>query len=472
MAKVAVIGSGVGGLGCAALLAKSGHEVTVFERNGFIGGRCSSSERDGMPLDNFAHIFPLGAKGPLGRIAEAVGERIEFVRHDPAALVFDSRRGKLNLWPEPLDMRPLAAQARVARNLGVRPGKAVGAARLFRKLLKASDAFVEANDDKTLEAWVSEYTDDPAVHRFINVFCYMMFTISYRRASAGEFIYCFREMSNAADISYPRGSAGAIPAAYRRGLEKHGGRVFLNDGVKRILCREGRVVGVATARGEAEAEVVVSNAGIDLTLELAGVENLGEEYAAAVGRLQYSGSGAVAKYYLSRRVVEAPAVIYIPDADARGMFSFIEEGGTPQDLMMMVPVVDVLDPGSVPEGRSLVIAATPGVAEPGSEATDRLLEALERQLFRVFPGMEREVIWKQVVRPEHICRATGRKRVGDSVGIAQIPGQVGRGKPSPLTPVEGLYLVGMDAGARGIGTWQAAASAERVAELVNRRHPV
>jgi len=471
MAKIVIVGSGIGGLGCAALLAKQGHEVQVFERNDFIGGRCSSSVKDGMGIDNFAHIFPIGNKGPLGMIAREVGEKIEFIHHDPAALVYDALGGKVKIFPEPLDITPLPAQARMARNLGVKPTRAFGAARLFRKLLKASDPFIEANDDKTLESFINEYTDDPNVHRFMNVFCYMMFTISYRRASAGEFIYCFREMSKAADISYPKGSAGVIPAAYQRGLERYGGQVFLRDPVRRIICREGKVAGVATETGEVEADIVVSNAGVDLTLELAGVENLGEEFAAMAKRLQYSGSGAVAKYFLSRQLVDAPAIIYIPDANAGSMFSFIEEGGTPRDLMMMMPVVDRLDPESVRAGHSLIIAATPGVAEPGNEATGKLLEALERQLFRLFPEMENNVIWKQEVRPEHIARATGRRRVGDSVGIAQIPGQVGRNKPSPHTPVEGLYLVGMDAGARGIGTWQAAASAEKVAALIRERHP-
>lgn len=40
-----VVGAGVGGLACAALLAHGGYKVTVFEKNLFIGGACSSYQK-------------------------------------------------------------------------------------------------------------------------------------------------------------------------------------------------------------------------------------------------------------------------------------------------------------------------------------------------------------------------------------------------------------------------------------------
>ena len=41
------------------------------------------------------------------------------------------------------------------------------------------------------------------------------------------------------------------------------------------------------------------------------------------------------------------------------------------------------------------------------------------------------------------------------IGLAQLYDQEGEYKPDPRTPVEGLYLVGCDAGGRGVGTEQA-----------------
>lgn len=48
---VAVIGAGVGGLACAALLAHAGLRVTVFERNAQIGGKLNWLEADGYNWD-------------------------------------------------------------------------------------------------------------------------------------------------------------------------------------------------------------------------------------------------------------------------------------------------------------------------------------------------------------------------------------------------------------------------------------
>lgn len=51
MARVVVVGGGFGGMAAAARLAKLGHEVTLLERSGSLGGALSSVELDGFAWD-------------------------------------------------------------------------------------------------------------------------------------------------------------------------------------------------------------------------------------------------------------------------------------------------------------------------------------------------------------------------------------------------------------------------------------
>jgi all-trans-retinol 13,14-reductase len=51
---VIVVGSGIGGLSCASLLAKNGFKVLVLEQQNHVGGYCASFERNGF-------MFPVGA---------------------------------------------------------------------------------------------------------------------------------------------------------------------------------------------------------------------------------------------------------------------------------------------------------------------------------------------------------------------------------------------------------------------------
>ena len=49
--NIAIIGSGFSALSASCHLAKSGHQVTVFEKNDTIGGRCRQLKRDGFTFD-------------------------------------------------------------------------------------------------------------------------------------------------------------------------------------------------------------------------------------------------------------------------------------------------------------------------------------------------------------------------------------------------------------------------------------
>ncbi len=77
MARVVVIGAGVGGLATAARLAASGHEVTVCERSGQVGGKLGSLARGGFRFDLGPHLLTMPAV--YRDLFRATGERLEDV---------------------------------------------------------------------------------------------------------------------------------------------------------------------------------------------------------------------------------------------------------------------------------------------------------------------------------------------------------------------------------------------------------
>ena len=56
--RIGVLGGGVAGLSCASLLADKGFDVTLFEKEGRIGGLCRSTVVDGYTFDFCGgHVF-------------------------------------------------------------------------------------------------------------------------------------------------------------------------------------------------------------------------------------------------------------------------------------------------------------------------------------------------------------------------------------------------------------------------------
>lgn len=90
MSRVAVIGAGVAGLAVAGLLARDGHDVTVYEKNARVGGRAGTVEVDGFRFDSgpswylmpevFDHFFAM--------MGTSTAEHLELVPLDPGYRVF------------------------------------------------------------------------------------------------------------------------------------------------------------------------------------------------------------------------------------------------------------------------------------------------------------------------------------------------------------------------------------------------
>jgi C-3',4' desaturase CrtD len=86
--QVVVIGAGVGGLTCAALLAKQGYQVTVLEAQTYPGGCASTFPHQGFRFESGATVAGgFQPNGPHAVAAELLDLKWQVERHDPAWVV-------------------------------------------------------------------------------------------------------------------------------------------------------------------------------------------------------------------------------------------------------------------------------------------------------------------------------------------------------------------------------------------------
>ena len=84
--EVVVIGSGIGGLSCAALLARYGIDVTVVESHSIAGGAAHAFERNGYKFESGLSLYSglsyTPSPNPLRQVLDAIGEDLPCVNYN------------------------------------------------------------------------------------------------------------------------------------------------------------------------------------------------------------------------------------------------------------------------------------------------------------------------------------------------------------------------------------------------------
>lgn len=484
--RAVVIGSGIGGTAATLLLAHAGVPVTLVEKNRRIGGSCSGYEKQGFRIDIGTHMFCRGAKGPLGDVLRRAGHpsAIHFVRtRDIAELRFidpnDSTRVRGVAVPADISRMPRFA-FEIARALNLSASDAARAARLFTYILSMSDAEVASWDHRTIEEFLEPFTDHAPT---IGVFGFLLglyFILPYWEVSAGEALWCFRRMARDNALSYPKGGSIAIPETYVRLAKEKGAQVRTGTGVKRVVVRGGRVTGVELADGSVlPATIVISTSSVRTTVsKLVGAEHFPEAYADRAMKIRGSYIAVQAKIGLKKRLVEAGCIVggvgdsdldlaRVGTNDMKEMFAHLLRGEVPPIVPFYCPVPTNFDPDLAPPGHQLLtlcaVAPTTDVALTSPPAAWE--EAMMRTIRRVVPGIDEHAAFIDTFGVDFIESWIG-KEFGPAVSTGQTPDQVGKKRVPVHTPLRGLYLAGCNAGARGVGTELAAASAMECVDRV------
>src|SRR5659263_517366 len=73
---------------CRCKLTKAGHDVEIFERLPFIGGRFTNLPYKGFKLSTGAlHMIPHGSSGPLAQMLKEVGADVTIIDSHPMAVI-------------------------------------------------------------------------------------------------------------------------------------------------------------------------------------------------------------------------------------------------------------------------------------------------------------------------------------------------------------------------------------------------
>jgi len=273
-------------------------------------------------------------------------------------------------------------------------------------------------------------------------------------------------------LSYPRGGSIAIPSTYLRLARALGAEVRTGTGARRILVEGRRVRGVELSDGTMlPATLVVSTSSLRTTVKsLVGEEHFPEEYVDRVRRLRGSYIAVQAKIALDRPLVTAGSIVggvgeqtdllRVSAGDMKTMFAALERGEVPPIVPFYCPVPTNFDPELAPPGHQLltVCAVAPTSDIPLRDDARAWERAMMDTIRRVVPGLDQHTVFVDRFSVAFIEKWIG-KEFGPAVSTAQTPDQVGARRPTVQTPLRGLYLAGCNAGARGVGTELAAASA-------------
>ncbi|MFF9910931.1 phytoene desaturase family protein [Streptomyces sp. NPDC013457] len=444
MARIVVIGAGLGAMATAARLAVAGHRVTVYERGGTYGGAVRRFERDGFGFDTgpgllhlpavYRDLFVKTGKEPLEDCVELrqvdPASRHVFADGTRVDLPNASRAGTVSALDEALGagagerwgdflVRAREAWDRTRRPLLEEPQTA-DVSPLAREPYPALKAGLLRRPTTLLAQVGARELRDPRLVALLDSYAW---AYGFDPAAAPAAAAVLPYMEQTFGTWYVDGGIRALAdAVYQRCLQRRVEFVF-DTGVAEVTERGGRAAGVVLAGGEAvEADHVVAGAPVPA---LYREHVVGWERQDEWPRYQDGGTGRMTVCLALRGAREADAVhrtVVHATADH--------------------PTTTVLRPGDPSlrpddDHESVTLTATVNLYPEHDWA--EIAEGMVRAAEPAVPGLRERLLWQEVRTPDDTLRETG---------AAEVPGPAlagGRGAFLPAanrSPLPGLYFAG------------------------------
>jgi len=469
-----VIGSGIGGLICANILARSGVQVLLLEKHYMLGGFCSTFRRKGFIFDAATHFYPLlGNPATLtGKLLKELEIPTEWVKMDPVDQFhipglkpfavpagFQEYVLKLKEWfpEEAANVDVYFAELRQAYMYGLL---------YYFKNIESPEA--QRLENFTMREKVDEHFRDPKLKSLL------MADAPHWGSPPERTSFLFDAMLRLSYFLgnyYPKGSSQQFADDLGRALEAKGGRILKCAEAEQIMVEGGKTKGVrihtiskrAPETFEFEAPVVVSNGDALHTYR----DLIGEKYCGKGIIDHVAGMRCSYPIYLVHIGVRGMDQKHLEEVEGYYWSSYDTRDLAHNVFKMFSPTR--FDPEIAPPGCQIVILQkiTP---MPFDATTDWAAHKAEidnlqmGRLRKILPGIDQHIVVRLSASAMTSYRFTGN-REGAMLGFEMSPEQLGPARLPIYTPIRDLYLTGHWTQPGG-GITPVIVSAQRVARTI------
>lgn len=468
--RVAVIGSGLGGLSAACTLAARGYEVEVFEKNAWLGGKAAVLSKDGFRFDMGPTILirPSVLQRIFCEAGRSLPDYLKMVRLDPQWRCFFDDGSVLDLKHDvsqmalDLDARAPGMGAKYVEFMGLSKHlheiserfffwRSIGSIRDTFQMSGALDIDVlrdvmSMRMGRSVSGTIRGYIKDPQVAQMLDH--YVQYVGSSPDASPA--ILCsIANMQSEEGIWYPMGGTRAVPEALIRFGRELGVRYRCSTEIRAINRNGLKVTGLVTTDGQSlKFDAIVSNEDAVRTHR----ELIGGTVASEFNRrrdYEPACSGVVLYLGLSKRYDHLAHHDFVFSSDPHEEFRHIYDLGEPApDPTCYLASTSRTEPGTAPAGGDAlyVLVHTPYLRphHDWSKMLPHYRQVILNKLKRTagLADIEDRIIFEEALTPQDIH---DRYKVlnGAIYGLSSHGRWTGAFKPANISrDLDGLFLAG------------------------------
>ncbi len=420
--KIAVIGSGFGGLSSAIRLQAAGHEVVLLEKRDQPGGRAYVYRDQGFVFD--AGPTVITAPECLNELFEVSGKRmsdyVEMMPVTPFYRLFWENGYSFDYSNDPErtmeQIRSKSPQDVDGYNRFLDYSKEVfdeGYTKLAHvpfldlwSMIRVAPQLIRLKAHRSVYKTIEKYVNDKELRQAFSFHSLLVGGNPFRTSSIYTLIHFLERKWG---VFFPRGGTGALVKGLVRLFEDLGGKIRLSSEVEEILTKNGRVRGVRVGGEDHEFDLVVSNADVvhSYTHLLKASREVEPSRKKALGQSQSMSLFLI--YFGTNR--QYPSLAHHNILFGKSYRELLDQifgkcDAIPEDFSLYLHAPTRTDPAMAPEGCEsfYVLSPVPHLGnlpidwkKQGPIYAERILDYIES---RYAPGLKASIVTQRIFTPE------------------------------------------------------------------------